>query len=72
MFLDLLAREDSAVGQSQVGDAGDAATPIRMGTGPCTICDCQGFVPAPGGSGRSCIGTNSAGGTCNHWDSEHV
>lgn len=67
MFLDLLARDD----QNVVLDTDDSLEPIRMGSGPCTRCDCPGFVASPG-PGRTCIGHNSSGGTCNHWDSEHA
>jgi len=41
----------------------------NMGTGSCTLCDCQGFIPSSGG--RTCINLNSAGGTCNHYLEEH-
>lgn len=41
----------------------------KMGTGSCKLCDCPGFSPST--TNRSCINRNSAGGTCNHWESEH-
>lgn len=41
----------------------------RMGSGKCSICDCAHFEPSTGG--QTCIGHNSAGGTCNHFASEH-
>ncbi len=41
----------------------------KTGTGSCTLCDCPGFSPSTGG--RTCINRNSAGGTCNHYESEH-
>lgn len=42
---------------------------IKMGTGSCKLCDCPVFVPSSGG--KTCINQNSAGGTCNHYESEH-
>lgn len=42
----------------------------KMGTGSCRLCDCPGFIPASS-PGRTCINRNSAGGTCNHYESEH-
>jgi hypothetical protein len=42
----------------------------KMGVGGCTICDCPGFIAASS-PGRTCINRNSAGGTCNHYESEH-
>ena len=67
MFLDLLAKDYQTVDGTDV-----RPNSVRLGAGPCTVCDCPGFVAAPGGSGHSCVGRNSAGGTCNHWDSEHT
>lgn len=42
----------------------------RMGTGPCTLCDCPSFLPSKPGN-TICVNQNSAGGTCNHYDYEH-
>lgn len=44
-----------------------------MGTGRCTVsgCGCPSFSASPG-PGYTCINRNSAGGTCNHTDSEHA
>ncbi|MDB5013729.1 MAG: hypothetical protein JWQ25_1931 [Daejeonella sp.] len=41
----------------------------KMGTGSCTLCDCPSFMPSTGG--QTCINSNSEGGTCNHYESEH-
>ena len=42
---------------------------IRMGSGRCKVCDCPQFEPSS--TGRTCIGRNSAGGSCNHLESAH-
>jgi hypothetical protein len=42
----------------------------KFGTGSCTLCDCPEFKPATG-AGKTCINTNSEGGTCNHLKTEH-
>lgn len=48
-----------------VDDSRDEA----KGTGKCKLCDCPKFSPSPGGA--TCINHNSAGGTCNHYKTEH-
>jgi hypothetical protein len=50
---------------------------LLHGTGKCTVsgCGCKGYSSPPGGpdipGGDSCIGKNSAGGTCNHTKAQH-
>lgn len=41
-----------------------------MGTGPCKVagCGCPGYK----GSEGTCFNLNSAGGTCNHLESDHA